>query len=399
MNLIFWILSLVLFLSPLLFGADLWWVLLPVQILIFLTVIIDFKNSCYPVSDNKIPKSLFIPWIVLTIVLFLSCIFSVNRNVSMGFTTYYLAASACFFLASQGRITDGKFFYLCLIMILSADLQVMITFLQKLNILPHAHWNPKALPAGTFFTHNHFAGLLEITLPVVISFIVFKKYKDKKFFNVFLMFSLLIQLTGLIISESRAAWISSSLGLVYFLLLSFKKIKSGKFIAFLLVLVAGVTIFFSYNQNVNKRFSTFWALNDDISFQIRLRFWETTLHIIRDHPLLGTGPGTFPVIFPQYRPPDMHFYVNQAHNDYLGWMAEAGMLTFPCILALFLVLVVRARHANNTVNPLVLAAGIAVLSTGVHSLVDYNLRIPALALYLSILTGLSFRKIKPEFRS
>ncbi|MBN2143089.1 MAG: O-antigen ligase family protein [Candidatus Aureabacteria bacterium] len=393
----FWIFSLILFFSPLLFGADLWQVLLPVQVLIFLAFIIDYKNFCSRVSDHNIPKYLFIPWILLTLILFLSCIFSVNFNVSVSFITYYLAVSACFLLASQGRISDGQIYYLCLIMIAAADLQAVITFLQKMNFLPHDHWNPTDFPAGTFFTHNHLAGLLEITLPVVISFIFFNPWKNKKFFNVLLVISLLLQMSGLILSESRAGWIGFASGFVFFLIFGLKKIKFGRFIVLVLVLIATVTVFFSYNERVYERFSTFLDLNKDVSFQIRPRYWKTTLDIIREHPLLGTGPGTFPVVFPQYRPADtdMRGYVNQPHNDYLGWMAETGFLSFPCILAVFLFFVIRVLRAKTHTNPLVIAAGTAVLSTGVHSLVDYNLRIPALAFYLAILAGLSFSGVNP----
>ena len=80
----------------------------------------------------------------------------------------------------------------------------------------------------------------------------------------------------------------------------------------------------------------------------------------------------------------------QLHNDYLGWMAEAGIFTFPCLCVMILFFLFRPWSEKG--KPLAIAAGTAVLAMALHSLVDYNLRVPAIGFYLAVLLGLSFRK-------
>ena len=66
--------------------------------------------------------------------------------------------------------------------------------------------------------------------------------------------------------------------------------------------------------------------------QIRLAVWKGTLNLIKDHPLLGTGPETFAYSFLPYRPVELNqtaeweFLYNKAHNEYLNVAACTGLL-------------------------------------------------------------------------
>lgn len=375
--------------SPLVYGADIKVVLFPLQALIFGAFLIHFKNPAKQISFSAFPPALWFSWAGLAFLFSVSTLFSVCPDLSLKLLTYFFALSACFILAARGCISKKQVFFLCGVMIFSADLQVIIGVMQKMELLPHRHWIPRDLMAGTFVNHNRFSSLLEITLPIVFTFLFCKE--ENRYFRFFLIVSLVLQVGGLIMAQSRAGWISAVAGGLYFFIAASEKIKFKQILGGVLVILLISTVFVAFNQEaVGKRFKTLLALEEDLSAQARIEFWKAGFKIIRDHPLIGTGPGTVPLVFPKYRPENVRYYVNQLHNDYLGWMAEAGVFTLPCLCVMMLVFVMRPWRERK--NFLAVAAGSAVLAMGIHSLVDYNLRIPAIAFYLAVLTGFSFRR-------
>ena len=385
------VLLIVLFLSPLLYGADVKMVLQPVQILLFSAFLIHFKNPAGQISFRVLPGLLWLAWLILALILSVSTVFSVYPDHSLKFLMYFFAVSVLFILAALGRISGKQVFNVCLVMIFSSDLQVLIGVLQKMDLLSHRHWIPQNLMAGTFINHNRFSSMMEITLPMVLCFMFMNKDKMSPWVRIFLTASLVLQIAGVILAQSRAGWFSALAGIFYFFIaasekLNFKRILSG---LFAVILVSAAFIYFNQNT-LARRFETLMALDQDSSAMARIDFWKAGVKIIRDHPFLGTGPATVPVVFPRYRPENIDYYVNQLHNDYLGWMAEAGVFTLPCLLVLMFVFL--AGPWRDRGNPLAVAAGSAVLAMAIHSLVDYNLRIPAIAFYLAVLTGFSFRK-------
>jgi O-antigen ligase len=110
---------------------------------------------------------------------------------------------------------------------------------------------------------------------------------------------------------------------------------------------------------------------------------------------LGAGVGTFPEAFRAFHPEDVPRFVNHAHNDYLEWIFEGG-LAAGLLLALLL-FVYAAQWVRNlrirewTRDKFIrIGAGIGILLMLLHGFVDYNLRIPANAIYFALLLGLFF---------
>ncbi len=381
----------VLFLSPLLYGADLKLILQPFQILIFLTFLIHFYNPAGQIQFSALPRMLRAGWSGLALILCVSTVYSVYPDLSLKFLMYFFAVSALFIMAAFGRLSKKQVLVLCGVMIFSSNLQVLIGVLQKMDLLSHRHWIPKDLMAGTFINHNRFSSMMEITLPLVFSLLFVNRGGKGKLFRFFLIFSLVFQTGGLILAQSRAGWLSAMAGVFYFFIAASQKFSFRRILAGMMALILIASAFIYFNrETLGKRFETLLALDKDSSAQARVEFWKVGLKIIRDHPFLGTGPATVPVVFPRYRPENIRYYVNQLHNDYLGWMAEAGVFTFPCLLMLMFVFLWRPFRERG--NSLAAAAGSAVLAMAIHSVVDYNLRIPAITFYLAVLTGLAFRR-------
>jgi O-antigen ligase len=100
----------------------------------------------------------------------------------------------------------------------------------------------------------------------------------------------------------------------------------------LLPLIAIVAYFFSdlfLHSTVADR--TF-HLASDASTGARLLMWQSAWHIALDHPLFGTGWGSFFAYYPAYRSPlEVQTVGGFAHNDYLQFASEGG---FPAMLLL-----------------------------------------------------------------
>jgi len=68
------------------------------------------------------------------------------------------------------------------------------------------------------------------------------------------------------------------------------------------------------------------------SGEIRKLVWKGAINIWKDYPLTGSGPETFALLFPKYKPPEHNltsewdFVYNKAHNEYLNYLATTGIL-------------------------------------------------------------------------
>ena len=127
----------------------------------------------------------------------------------------------------------------------------------------------------------------------------------------------------------------------------------------------------------------------------RATTWLSSLHIVADHPWLGTGLGTFVSIFPSYRSPEGGVWGvwDRAHSTPIELLVEMGIpfsiLVFGAwILMLWSML--RASFVDNRSRIYVVAGlGILVLGT-LHSLVDFPLQIPGFSVFCGILGGTGF---------
>ena len=74
----------------------------------------------------------------------------------------------------------------------------------------------------------------------------------------------------------------------------------------------------------------------------RSHFWSVTLDVIKAHPLIGSGLGSFSVIYTRYDSRNGLFRLEQAHNDYLQILSDAGIVGGLLGLS-FLVILFRKR--------------------------------------------------------
>ena len=116
--------------------------------------------------------------------------------------------------------------------------------------------------------------------------------------------------------------------------------------------------------------------------------------MIRRRPLVGWGFGTFPVVYPEFRSFYSNFAVNAAHNDFVELAVETGLLGFVLMIA-FLVLLYRAgargiEHWRRDPRAcMALAALVGCTGLLVHSLSDFNMQVPANAMWFFALAAIA----------
>ncbi len=117
--------------------------------------------------------------------------------------------------------------------------------------------------------------------------------------------------------------------------------------------------------------------------------------LVRDYPMFGAGPGTFYVAFPKYRPGKVVAHFDYAHNDFVQIASETGLLglgLLGMVVALSLVAALRAQWVRH--DPLMRGMSFAcimgVTSLLIHSWVDFNLQIPANAVYFMVLLAMGW---------
>ena len=132
----------------------------------------------------------------------------------------------------------------------------------------------------------------------------------------------------------------------------------------------------------------------DLSPGIRLDITKDSLRMFFKRPVAGWGLGTFPTVYPSYRSFYTNLFVNEAHNDYAQLLAETGLLGFSLMMWFLILLYQRGlttsrRWERRWDGAVALAALMGCTGILLHSLVDFNLHIPANAALFYVLCALA----------
>jgi O-antigen ligase len=125
----------------------------------------------------------------------------------------------------------------------------------------------------------------------------------------------------------------------------------------------------------------------------RLQLWRESIGLYRAFPIFGCGVGTFETAFLRYKAVAPAATADYAHNDYLQFLIELGAVGFVIGAVLFIAVIRRTAAAlSHRYDPdtRLLAAGClaSLAAIGLHSLVDFNLHVPANATALAWIAAL-----------
>jgi putative inorganic carbon (hco3(-)) transporter len=160
--------------------------------------------------------------------------------------------------------------------------------------------------------------------------------------------------------------------------------------AVVLVVVAFAVVYSLVRGNVAPQVD---ALLNPFGEEVRMNARVSSLEMVGDFPLFGTGLGTYGDVFPAYkvRGPDLYF----AHCDLLQWFAETGLVGLALGLGIlgvgFWTVVSGYRKLKDRFfRRLLIAVTVAAAAFLLHGLVDFPMEIPGVMIVFVALCAAAF---------
>ena len=271
---------------------------------------------------------------------------------------------------------------------------------------------------GTYVNHNHFAGLLEMILPLALGLAFYfwqgAWHRSRRqtwsslveFISqpeivkcILLLLAAAVLLVAIVFSFSRMGMISSlmSLGAMAAIVWIGRR-RSRLPVALILLLLAGgiaTTVWLGVGPVV-EHFEQLPQNEPLVSAtRGRVAVWNDSLKLIRAHPWTGVGLGCFEYAFTAVQSTQLTYVVDHAHNDYLELAADLGLPFASILLAGILWLAAVPLRASlsarsSLARALALGSFGAVLALLVHGIADFNFHIPANALVFAVILGIGY---------
>jgi O-antigen ligase len=294
----------------------------------------------------------------------------------------------------------------------------VLGLLQKVSGTEKIYWFWKPTwggsPFGPYVNRNHFAGYMAMVLPVGLGWLWSQVAQSQGRDHgaagwgwrerlaaglgdwngrlLLLAFALVNMATALIFSASRGGIMSFVSSLLFFTLLVGWSRRGERRLALVGLVLTACVFAYALWLGIDHVWQRFMEI--DLEREGRITYWSATLRLISEFPLLGTGLGTYIYSFQRYNTVLEQVVVDSAHNDYLELLAEAGFVGFLLVVGGLGWFCWRTlKHWFTRHDPKVLGSVLggltSVFAIGIHSLVDFNLHIPANALLLSVILGLT----------
>ena len=323
----------------------------------------------------------------LVVSFFMAATFFVNRErfqTLVSFLAVYGLAMAVFALV-QHFTWDGKFYW----------------------IRPNTQ---SASPFGPFVNHNHFAGYMEMLLPVPLAVAVTRGVRHEA--RIFYGFAAAVMGISAITSLSRGGMLSLIAGLLFIAVMSGRvhperankrDRPSGRRSALdglsrpaavvAIVVAMGAGVLWIGPDAVIERVTGKANNAGETFFGSRGWIWRDTVSMIKANPAIGVGLGAYQTAYSIYSRSDGSLLVGYAHNDYLQILADGGIIG-AAIALWFIVAIFRAvgrglRQEDPLIAGVALGSGAAIFSILVHSVIDFNLQLPSNALLFLVLAAVA----------
>ncbi len=287
------------------------------------------------------------------------------------------------------------------IIVVSGVFQAVYGSLMTLSGTEYTFLIPKEgyfdVATGTFINRNSYASYLVICLSLGIGLMLAGLQPDTSNFREFvrrllsailskkiiLRLSLVIMVAALVMTHSRMGNTSFfvSMGVIGLLTILLRKRSPRATLLLLTSLIiidiAVIGTFFGVEKVINRLEST------SLQSETRDEVDQYTLELIEKNLLFGTGAGTFHTAFPQVRQKESgKSYYDHAHNDYLQFLSERGLIGFiPLLLCVVITFGIALSALKKRNNPLMRGCAfgclMSMLAMSIHATVDFNLQMPA----------------------
>lgn len=265
----------------------------------------------------------------------------------------------------------------------------------------------QAEPFGPYVNRHHFAGYMELALAMPLGLLFAGAVERERV--LLYAFATAMMAIALVMTNSRGGMLSMVCEIMFLAIVAATAMRRGRSeegedrgtrmraaaariglgFAMIVAVFFGV-IYFGGEDAISRLVGT---VNSADPTTGRAHFWSGTIEIIKDHPLLGTGLGSFGAVYPRYDTASGAYRLEQAHNDYLQILSDAGvvggLLALVFVVALFRMALRRMQSRDKMRRGIALGALAGCTGALVHSFFDFTLHTTANALLFLLLAALA----------
>lgn len=329
--------------------------------------------------------------------------------IGVGYTLLFLLVINLFHTRKRLTLLLGT-------LVVSGTLQAFYASFITLSGFEGLLGKASSVTTGTFINRNNFAGYLALTLSAGIGLLL--ALRETRSFSWAQMIELLmgpkarlrlalvIMVIALVMTRSRGGNTSFFVGLllvgvVFVLRNKDNRLRNSLILASLVLIdVLVISQYFGLERLKDRVMNT--RLSDTVvngeviqqANEIRGDVFMYALPLAQDKPITGQGAGSFEAVFPKYAGEDIRVHFDLAHNDYIQFAIEYGVLgTLP--LALFVLLALywafKALWQQRSMyrGGVGFGAAMGIVAILAHSTVDFNLQIPANAATFVVLCAVA----------
>lgn len=243
-----------------------------------------------------------------------------------------------------------------------------------------------------FKDHTSYGAILALVYPILIGLLIGRK--NGPLMQITLISLLILFGFAILMSYTRAAWLSLFAALAVYLLIRFK-------IRFRYLLVLGfaglIYVAASWTQimhsleknnaehateNMDERLESMANITTDASNLERLNRWYCAVRLWEERPFLGWGPGTYAMVYAPFQLESLKTIIStnsgnrgNAHSEYLGPLSEQGLPGLILMLTLvgyifYTAITLYIRMPEGELRLMVLLLTLALVTYFVHGILN-----------------------------
>ncbi len=302
-------------------------------------------------------------WFIIPIYFFSFKLFSHKKNINLFFWLYIISFTIVIFYTINNHLSYG--------------------FYNKLA----AH-----IAMCPFYNnHTSYGAILAMYIPVIAYFLF--SFKTNQLNKIISFIFLLIFLIALVLSYTRAAWISLIaaiiFGLIIYLRINIKLVIFVGLATIIALFVFRLEIIDKLDKNkqdsstdLNEHVKSISNIATDASNLERINRWSSALKMFKEKPVFGWGSGTYMFKYAAFQKADDKTIIStnfgevgNTHSEYIGPLAERGFIGILSILAIIFftlktALNVYAKSDNKQVKNLVLSLIMGLTTYYIHGLLN-----------------------------
>lgn len=344
---------------------------------ILTTIITSFWLAKIIISQKLTFKKtpLDLPLITFLLANLISTYFSIDRHMSIfGYYSRFnggllpIISYTLLYFAFVNNIKKEKVIDFIKITFASSVIVCLYAILQKAGIDKNI-WvqDVQNRVFSTLGQPNWLSAFIVFIFPTSLAYAFYldKKRSQRRFFILALIYFLVLLFT-----KSRSGLLGFVAANILFWLISFlinkAKIKKQALLFNLSIIFITLIIGTPWTPSLKELISknknstppqagTVLETGGTESGEIRKIVWKGALKVFKDYPVFGTGPETFALSYFKYKPAEHNltsewdFVYNKAHNEYLNYLANTGILgLFSYLILILSSILMMAREIKKT---------------------------------------------------